>query len=302
MTGDAVGGASVVEPTRFHFTYCKPHGDLCQGDVLRRTPQMDELLKAVHPHYLEPDYTHFVVLTQTCDLVRRSQQGCKSRYISLAAVRPLSLVVERAICSKQTAIERAAGVCSSEHKGWLSDFLRKLLNNNLPEYFYLHQDPQLNFPVASCAFLQLSISVRAHQHYGVCLDARMLSLAEGFRAKLGWLVGNLYSRVGTEDWVPEHLNSRSFDEMIEGLLIASCPFVDAAKMKEAQRKLHGRELDPDALRSFIEAVELPNNRKAVVDRVVKLLQEVAIDDQAVTKVRNRLENDHVIAAALARSR
>ena len=44
-----------------------------------------------------------------------------------------------------------------------------------------------------------SVAIKA-DHYEVLQKARIGQLAKEFRAKLGWLVGNMYSRIGTEDW------------------------------------------------------------------------------------------------------
>src|SRR6266567_6106288 len=84
-----------------HWTYKSPEGDLCQGDVLKKTDVIRAVLEQVHPHYLKDDYTHFVVLTQTCDLVRREGGRCGSRYITLAAVRPLEVAVRRELLKYQ---------------------------------------------------------------------------------------------------------------------------------------------------------------------------------------------------------
>jgi len=73
-----------------HFTYNEgaDKEKLKQGDVLRKTARLQEILEEVHPHYNCEEYKYFQVLTQSCDLVRRDQDGsCNSRYITLAAVR-----------------------------------------------------------------------------------------------------------------------------------------------------------------------------------------------------------------------
>ena len=100
-----------------HFTYTiRLEDDLCQGDVLKKTEPVVGLLGEVHPHYVEDDYTHFLVLTQTCDLVRgRGGPGCKSRYITLAPVRPLDLLIGREIAKRhpRTWIARISTGCVS---------------------------------------------------------------------------------------------------------------------------------------------------------------------------------------------
>src|ERR1041385_7046579 len=189
-----------------HFTY-EPKPDikvLCQGDVLTRTEGIDAILREVHPHYLKDDYKYLMVLTQTCDLVRRFEGNrCASRYLTLVAVRPLRLVVERQIERYQHhALEREFGFCNSKNRPKIEEFMESLLNNNNHDFFYLHKEPTIEFIEPHCAFLALSIAVKSEIHYDTCLAAKRLQLSESFQHKLGWLTGNLYSRVGTSDWTP----------------------------------------------------------------------------------------------------
>ena len=82
------------------------------------------------------------------------------------------------------------------------------MDNNKPGFFYLHTDAQVGITEPSCAFLHLAISFRA-QHYERCLGAKIAQLKEPFQAKLGWLLGSMYSRVGTTEW-----NSEKPDEKV----------------------------------------------------------------------------------------
>lgn len=188
-----------------HFTYNSDFDKqaLCQGDLLEKTEELDSVLRSYHSYYAEDKYTHFIVLTQSCDLVRRQADKCKSRYISLAAVRNLSDVLEREIVGKLPSVSVDDSIyCSDRKKESAKDFLRKLVNNNHSDYFFLKSSVANGLNHDSCAFLHLSIAIKSTEHYEKCLQAKTLELTENFRAKLGWLVGQLYSRVGTEDYVP----------------------------------------------------------------------------------------------------
>ncbi|MBM3458244.1 MAG: hypothetical protein FJX77_06900, partial [Armatimonadetes bacterium] len=133
------------------------------------------LLKRQYPRFAISRYTHFLVLTQSCDLVLRSGV-CKASHVSLAAVVPLQLVLETRIRAEQDEFERAAGVGSSKLRGELRQFLERLLNNNEPDSFYLHEDSGLGLAQGSCAFLRLSIPVEAVPNYDLLLESRILSL------------------------------------------------------------------------------------------------------------------------------
>lgn len=263
---------------RTHWTYVPstPGTGLCQGDLLKKTDALRELLAKVHPHYLKDDYTHFIVLTQSCDLVRRAGEPCKSRYISLGAVRPLDLVVRREIeAFQRTELERRAGACGQKYRSALLEFLRKLFNNNERDFFYLHEDVAFGLAPSSCAFLQLSIAIRASEHYDKCIDARIGSLQEIFRAKLGWLVGNLYSRVGTEDWVPEHETKAEFNERLSEVLEDACWWVDDEQLRSAVKNV-----PPDLANRSREELQEHIRRQQVKtskrDRVLAAIERVLV--------------------------
>lgn len=176
-----------------HFTYSKKieHDKLKQGDILHKNEEIRSMIQAVHPHYLKEDYKFFIVLTQSCDLIKRDGQA---PYISLAAVRPFDLLLQRKISNYQkTDIERIGRICSQSKKWIIHQFLERLFNNNEPEYFYLYEDDSFGLSEPMVAFLRLSIAVKTDLHYEKCLNAKFIELDENFTAKLGWLVGNMYS-------------------------------------------------------------------------------------------------------------
>jgi hypothetical protein len=227
---------------KYHFCYgVSGSNDLQQGDILEKTDGIKSILAEVHPHYLDESYTQFIVLSQTCDLVRRDNNGCKTRYITLGVIRPLSLLVEREIEHYQDGFDKEASVCKNSAKSKLTQFLGRLFNNNEPEYFYIEPQPEVNMSEPSCAFLRLSISIRAYQHYDVCFEAKTLSLSEGFRAKLGWMIGNVYSRVGTEDWVPGTLTSNEFSTKIKTTLESLSQWVDDKQLEAVKKEVFPKE-------------------------------------------------------------
>ncbi len=204
-----------------HFTYDSTlnGNELRQGDILKKTNELNSLLEKYHSHYTLPTYTHFQILTQSCDLVRRgSNNKCSSRYITLAAIRNLDTVIKRSIYSEATSKIEIDGnlYCSTKHKERLASVLSSLLNNNSKEYFFLKSSPENGLYDDSCTFLHLSIAIKAEEHYELCLRAKAIELKENFRSKLGWLVGNIYSRIGTEDYVPAASpNQKEFKSLIQ---------------------------------------------------------------------------------------
>lgn len=277
-----------------HFTYATPpEGDLQQGDVLRRTPELDAIILRYHPYYSQKaDYTHFLVLSQSCDLVQREGR-CKTPYVSLSAVRPLHLALEREAQKYQTNIVlRQADALSDRHRSHMETFARKLLNNNEPEYFYLHELPALDLQ-SSCAFLRLAISIRSDEHYNVCRAARIVTLSDEFRAKLGWLMGNIFARVGTTDWVAGDL-----DAEVRMVLDASLVFLKEEKIKAAKLNAEGvRGLAADQIRTMIDATKPPSRKDEVLDAVMaELVKGRYIAEAESTKIRLVLANAPTIAS------
>jgi hypothetical protein len=289
----------VDESSSFHFTYCKPRGDLAQGDLITKTDEIKELLRRVHPHYLKDDYTHLLVLTQSCDLVRRNGDPCKSRYISLAAVRPLSLVVQREVGNYQDEFAVAAGVCSKRVQKLLEQFVEKLLNNNADEYFYLERDRALGLHEPSCVFLRPSVAVRAEEHYDKLINARLLSLTDVFQAKLGWLLGKMYSRVGTPDWVPDNANETDFQRTVQEILGSVVRWVDDDQLKLAKRTRPDGVSDSAALFQHIVDTKITKKKERVIDAVLAIVEgEKLLNEQDAKKLRRLLNNDTGLATLL----
>ncbi len=285
---------------KFFPAYKAPAAEhLEQGDLIAKTDAIQSIIKIVHPYYLKSDYTHFIVLTQSCDLVRRKREACKSRYITLAAVRPLSLVIQREIESYQDEFDKAGMVCSKKHRFELIQFLQRLHNFNEPEFFYLHSESNLDFPDPHCAFLRLSVSIKSSLHYDACLQARILSLNDVYQAKLGWRVGDMYSRVGTEDWVPGVESSDDFEKRISKLLDGACKWEDDKRLTHAKTNLPADVLQNgvEAVRKHISDMRMTNPLEEVIDAVIsqlKKLSKIENDEDAV-RIGNRLRNDPVMS-------
>lgn len=280
-----------------HFTYTALDMDtLHQGDVVDRTEGVEQLLKEVHPHYYNSsDYRFFVVLTQSCDLIRRAPSNkCTSRYITLAAVRPLQLVLARQLEKVQyDPIERELGFCDLSRMTKLTQFMERLLNNNESEYFFLYRDSKQGLDVDHCTFLKLSIAVKSEIHYETLLKAKMLQLAESFEHKLGYLVGNLYSRVGTKEWPPDEVFNALRDTPFKNPDLVL--WLDGDVHKRVLRKLKTLSPGERSLEALHQAVKEEKatkitRRRSVLDIVGQTLQQVGVDIDKIPRIQKRLEN------------
>ncbi|OEU73381.1 MAG: hypothetical protein BA869_04955 [Desulfuromonadales bacterium C00003107] len=289
-----------------HFTYKDSLDDtspLEQGDILCRSEKLNAIIQEVHPHYLKDDYLYFIVLTQSCDLVPRKRGLCKAPYITIAAIRPLELLISRLVRKKQTTkLEQKANIVHESHKVGISEFIERLFNNNEPEYFYLHEDSSIGLP--SCvSFLRLSVAIKSDLHYQACVEARVSSLAETFKSKLGWLVGNMYSRVGTEDWVPETLSHENFKEMIKGTLEGSVIFLDDKKYRLLKDTFTDEEIEREDQQEIIRRIqklEVKSKKEQLIDSLQKILEKRGVipDPDDIKKFLNFVKNDRAVNSIL----
>ena len=169
-----------------HFTYAELDSEtLTQGNILKRTESLLNVIGEVHPHYVHDDHKYFIILTQSCDLVRRDQGSCKSRYITVAVVRGFSTFLSKVLGRFQQSNFEKGSICDAKKKGLLEQFLERLFNNNESEYFYLEKDVAAGFESDCVAFLKLSIALKADLHYDTCLEAKSLELSSK-RSSAGW--------------------------------------------------------------------------------------------------------------------
>lgn len=223
-----------------HWTYedIEPtHKDLKQGDILYPTEELREVLTHIHPHFSAPKYLAFLVSTQCCDLVRRDGHSCKAGHISLAVIRDLETVIEKFLDRVCEGV--SAGIYLQKSKGQGKELVNRILNQNEQAIglFYLHPDETCGIAEEAVALLRVTVSLRAEEHYGILEEARRGRLRPEFRNKLGWLVGNLYSRVGTPDWADQENGDRELDELIRKFIDSpQYAWVEESWVRAAQAK------------------------------------------------------------------
>jgi hypothetical protein len=139
--------------------------NLRQGDLLLKDPKLAEVLRQAHSYYADAqDYSHFMVLTQSCDLVRRGKKP-KTSYITLAAVRPFTLLLEKQfITYRFKALGLKVEVCDRSKEVLVRQFLERMLHNTEPGFFFLRKGSHPALKEDLCVFLTLSVALRA-DHY-----------------------------------------------------------------------------------------------------------------------------------------
>jgi hypothetical protein len=175
------------------------------------------------------------------------------------------------------------------------EFLRRLHNNNDKELFYLHEQPDMGLPESCCAFLRLSIALLP-AHYDICMQARLLSLTDVFQAKLGWLVGNIYSRVGTADWVPDYLKKEEFESYLSGIVDREIRFFAREQAEEASKTIEA--LNIDEARKYIASVQYKTASDRLIESIVGHARRLlnVTDDQLLRRFESRLRSDPTLSA------
>ena len=230
------------------------------------------ILKDVHPFFLNEQYKYFIVLSQSCDLVRRNGKDCKTPYITLAAVRNYSDFLERMLLKGRFA-EKVNGllIMDEKNKERAYQLVERVYNNTEPEYFFLYKEDALGFPESMVAYLKVSIALKSKEHYDKCLNAKRIELTDEFKAKLGWLVGNMYSRVGTADW-EGIMSANAKRDMLNNDLYSMCIIGKKEQLRQLKEFLRRTELPPgrEEAAAFISDIQI----KTKYDKVMDVIEDV----------------------------
>lgn len=255
-----------------HFTYSKtPNKDsLCQGDVLEITPALREVLEEVHPYFTKEQYRYYMVLTQSCDLVRREGNRCKSAYITLAVVRSFDDFFRKTLVSNKY-VEQINDLILLDDKNENKVFqlIERVYNNTEPDYFFLFKDNAVGLSESMVAYLKVSIALKAEDHYQECLDAKKIELEDEFKAKIGWLVGNIYSRVGTKDW-DSLMDKNQKRNMLDEEIRYRCIRGNKEQIRALKNELNKREIKDER-----EALDFMNTIKvqSTYDKVISAIED-----------------------------
>lgn len=279
------------------FIYKDPKDltQLHQGDILNSTPHIKEILEMSYPSFPGKEYTHFMVLTQSCDLVIREEAASAAPYISLAAICDFDKFLEQTFATYQNhPIEKKGRLLSESFYGTATNLLERLFNNNEDDCFYLPEDVQNDFP-ESVALLRLTVTIESQPHYKECMAARVLELNDTFKAKLGWIVGKIYSRVGTEDWTTKEMSREEFANWIRKVLTNNFMWLEKKTLKTLKKQYTENEVDLlkwEEIQAEAEKIKPPSKRDELVEIVRDKLQKSGVtDEKTIRKIITSIKND-----------
>lgn len=289
-----------------HWTYesYDDSSDLIQGDILEPSANLLELFKDVHPHFTNPKYRGFLILTQSCDLARRESKGNRfsATHISLSVIRSIQDIISDSL--KNHFGYLAPGIYNVGMKFSVEALAERLVNQNENSLglFYLH--PQLDFGISvpSVAILRVSISLKA-QHYARLLKARVGRLSKEFQPKLGWMVGNLYSRVGVPDWKEKSDEENNEEKTLNQILSFSREepiWMDKkAFTKILEQKEDFDKLPPSEQEGIIEEFQPKPPKEEVLEIIANTIQNtVNIKTDQLETIRHKLSNNDRLEAQM----
>lgn len=288
-----------------HWTYDPPGiGDLEQGDILRPDEPLRRVLEEVHPHFNAGKYLAFIVTTQSCDLVRARGKG-GARYIGIATIRSLATVwLKLAAAVVQEPL--GAGYFAERDRSRVGDLFKRIVDQNEQALglFYLHPDGDTCIGDPSVAFLRVTVSLRA-EHYDTLVAARSARLRPDFRAKFGWLLGNLYSRAATRDWADQQADQATLKELrtrlVDGDGSGLAPrWIEDDRAKAARKKRVDFSRDVAEVDAELAGLEYKRRIDLVVERVMgKLGGASKLKPSELESLKRRLLGDRELQSLLA---
>ena len=100
--------------------------------------------------------------------------------------------------------------------------------------FFLHPDTDAGIGEPAVAFLRLPLHC-ARNTTTRSAEARAEPITPEFRAKLGWLIGNLYVRPATPDWSDVEGGKKKFEDLIRQYL-DDARWIDTKSLEQATFK------------------------------------------------------------------
>ncbi len=277
--------------------------DLQQGDIIIRRPEYDDdickIIEEYFPTLPHKKYIAYLVITQSCDLARReeNENRCKADYINLVGVQRLEdvfLTLVDKICGKY---RQKYGYYASSGKDSACELLQRICNQNEWSIgiFFLHDNADFGLSHNSIAMLQESFAIKATEYYDSLLNSRSGRLTPQFQNRLGWLVGNLYSRVATVDF-PEDEYKEIREKLFKKNGNKNLPIWLLKRQIKKIKNETGQEiseLEKDNLDGLIASFDpISENIHKSSERIVEILKEIVeISQEQEEEIKIRIRND-----------
>lgn len=275
--------------------------ELAQGDVIRRTDEVNECIEGTH--LLDEDAsdcTHLVVITQSCDLVKRR---LKADHITLAAAKPFSVAMESYFKQNAKSIDGSDfSYYPTKMQNQAFQLVERHLNNTEKDFFFLPASGRHGISKDLAVYLRLTIAIES-KNYETLADAKIAELEDVFRAKLGWLVGDMYSRVATPDLEEQgskgsEIKKVFYDKYVRKDNIYWLTGLEAKRLGGVVRDERNRRENDLSRKDVMNIIdEAPKHWQIVADNVVNRLIKRNLVDKSDQKLIKRIAD--AVAAELS---
>jgi hypothetical protein len=140
------------------------------------------------------------------------------------------------------------------------------------------------------------------ESYDAILESKIAQLKETFQAKLGWLIGTMYSRVATTEWdieKPTELLSGEISKILKRTFIT----VEEDRISEAVADLKREGLfegrPPKEITDYVTKKRLISRYNQFRDKAVAVLSGIKIAEPLRPKVSYAVRNDQDLKQAVA---
>ena len=292
-------------PPPIHWTYqTRPSGndDLQQGDILKPTDNtLVEEMKKLFPNMVDDSVLAFLIITQSCDLVQRSDGQSQTKLIQISPIQSISELIHTAYKKKFGCF--CPTLYDANRKKSILNLTERVINQNETTLglFYFHPEADAGISVEAVALLRKVLTFDSNTYYEKFQKIRSGRLGDSFQARLGWMVGHLYSRVGVKDWNEAPIEREKEMNRILGSSDEQPIWVNEKVWKQIEPKVSEFcRSSFEEKQKMIKEVEEKPLREKVINRIISILsnKNQGLSDLQKQDIQRKLESDDQLASYL----
>lgn len=171
---------------------------LYQGDIIHLKDDLKTNFLSNFNLGFDPEY--LMIVSQTCDLVRRSNRPPKIRHVNVALVRPFKNFLKYAVQELNVTEIENTKVINDSSLNVLKTKLFDLINNcNSKSHFFLPRKSP--FKEHMIVVFNTTYPLRFEEQYELLLKNRVLSLKNEYKAKIGDVYATLFDRITVNELI-----------------------------------------------------------------------------------------------------
>lgn len=271
--------------------------DLQQGDIIANNETVRKLINRTYLQNFDSEIVAFLIITQSCDLARHDGKPCKASYVNLVPIWPFENVF-LSLLEKECGNFKIKDRLYSANKGKTkaNELIERICSQNAWALgvFFLHSNIDVKIPVNSLALLQVSFAIPSNYSYDLFTKFRNGRLDAAFQGRLGWLVGNLYSRIGTPNFPEDRYKE------IRKSLMSSDEDNDRIPRWIGKRKLQdmrdttgldAKDLEMQRINDFLADYDPKEPKNKAVDLVLDTLKDVyaKVSNKRLKEIESKLK-------------